>query len=97
MAARGICRHRLASAQVSALAPSAGIIAAVSCQYRKSRALFNHHDIKRGRHLSGLKASRNVWLLRDTIDGIAAKCCVFVADLSVCNLRWIGPPSLDFF
>src|SRR5580692_5085531 len=28
----------------------------VSCQDRKSRALFNHHDIKRGRHLSGLNA-----------------------------------------
>ena len=40
---------------------------------------------------------RNVWLLRDTIDGKAAKCCVFVADLSMFNLRWVSSPRLDFF
>jgi hypothetical protein len=39
----------------------------------------------------------NVSLLRDTIDGVAAKRCVFVADLSVCNLGWISPPSFDLF
>ena len=33
----------------------------------------------------------------DAIDGVAAKCCEFVADLSVCNLGWISSPGIDFF
>src|SRR3984957_11223117 len=61
------------------------------------QATFHSVRNERGRHLGGLKATRNVSLLRDAIDGVAAKCCIFITDLSVFNLGWISPPSLDFF
>ena len=47
--------------------------------------------------LADVGIRNRAWLLWDTIDGKAAKCCVFVADFSMCNLRWVSSPSLDLF
>jgi hypothetical protein len=52
---------------------------------KRQQTTFHNSQKERDRHSGGLNAHENVQLLRDTIDGVAAKCRVFVADLTVCS------------